>query len=168
MVDRKTQKDDYQKALTVFGQAVKEFHKGDLEKAAELFRTVIEKHASEPEVVDRARAYLAIAQKRQKKENVQLKTFEDYSLYGVIRLNQGEYDVAIKALEKALDFKTDDGRIYYLLADALMLKGDTDAALDALKKAIQKDKIYSTLAQNETDFQRVWDDKKFKLIIRIV
>jgi hypothetical protein len=45
--------------------------------------------------------------------------------------------------------------------------GRADEAMECLKKAFQKDKFYRTLAQNEIDFEPLWDDKKFKLITRL-
>ena len=167
MTEQRAKKDEYQKVLAAFGQAVKEFHKGDFEQAAGHLEAFMEKHPSEPEVVDRARMYLSIARKRLKKETVPLKGFEDCCHYGVIRLNQGDYDGALKLLEKALEFKEKEGLVYYLLADVHCRMGQTDPGLDYLKKAIQKDKVFSTLAQNEPDFEPLWDDKKFKLITRL-
>ena len=167
MSEQRAKKDEYQKVLAAFGQAVKELHKGDFEKAAELFEAFIEKHSSEPEVVDRARMYLAIARKKLKKESPSLKGFEDYCHYGIIKINQADYSGAVKLLEKALEYKEKEGLIYYLLADAHCLMGQAEEGLDYLKKAVQKDKVFSTLAQNEPDFEPLWDDKKFKLITRL-
>jgi tetratricopeptide (TPR) repeat protein len=166
--EQKTRKDDYQKALAAYGQAVKDFHKGDYDKAAESLGTFIDKYPAERELVDRARVYLAISKKRPKKETVTLKTFNDYYQYGVYKINMGEPENALKILEKALEFKEDEGRIFYLMAAAYSRLGQTDACLEHLKKAIQKDKFFSTLAQNESDFEPLWEDKKFKLITRLV
>jgi len=165
--EQRAKKDEYQKVLAAFGQALKEFHKGDFDKAAEHLEAFLEKYPSEPEVVDRARIYLAIARKRLKKENPALKGFEDYCHYGIIKINQADYDGAVKFLQKALEFKEKEGLVYYLLADVHCLMGQPEAGLDYLKKAIQKDKVFSTLAQNEPDFEPFWDDKKFKLITRL-
>jgi hypothetical protein len=66
-----------------------------------------------------------------------------------------------------LDFKENEGLIHYLQADVHSLMGEADATLDFLKKAIQKDKTYATLAQNEPDFEPLWEDKKFKLITKL-
>jgi len=46
--------------------------------------------------------------------------------------------------------------------------GQADSALELLKKAVQKDKNFSVLAQNEPDFESLWEDKKFKLITKLV
>jgi hypothetical protein len=45
--------------------------------------------------------------------------------------------------------------------------GEAETALDLLKKAVQKDKTYAVLAQNEPDFEPLWEDKKFKLITKL-
>jgi tetratricopeptide (TPR) repeat protein len=167
VTEQRTKKDEYQKVLAAFGQAMKEFRKGDLEKAADLLQAFLEKYPSEREVIDRARTYFAIAKKRPKKETISLKGFDDYYHHGVVKINQGDYEGAVKLLQKALEFKEREGLVYYLLADVHCLMGQAEPGLDYLKKAIQKDKLFSTLAQNEPDFEPLWDDKKFKLIARL-
>ena len=166
MSELRSKKDEYQKALAAFGQAMKEFHKGALDKAATALVAFIEKYPEERELVDRAQIYLAIAQKRPKKETVHLKTLEDHYNYGVYKVNSGDREGALKILEKALEFKTDEGKVHYLIADTLCLLGRLDESLEALKKAVQKDKLFGVLAQNEADFEPLWEDKKFKLVTR--
>jgi len=163
----RSKKDEYQKALAAFGQAVKEFRKGDFDKAAESFQGFIEKFPVEREIVDRAKAYLAIVQKRPKKEAAALKTFADHARAGVARINQRDLPGAVKVLEKALEFKENEGLVLYLLADAHVLMGETEASLDFLKKAVQKDRSFGVLAQNEPDFEPLWEDKKFLLVAKL-
>jgi len=167
--EEKAKKDDYQKALTAYGEAMKEFRKGKFAKASELLRAFIEKYPSERELVDRGRIYLEISseQEKEKKEAVQLKTFDDYYQYSIYKINKGDYEEALKLLEKALKMNPEEGKTYYLMAQALCLMGQTEASLENLKKAIQLDKFFRILAQNEVDFQPLWEDKKFKLITRM-
>lgn len=167
MTVNRAKKDEFQKALAVYNQAIKEFHKGEFEKSSELLKSFIEKYPAEREVVDRAQAYLSIAQKRLKKESVSLKSFDDYHRYAVVKINQGDYEGALKLLEKAQDFKENEGLVQFLMADVYCLSGQLETALDHLRKAIQKDKTLAVLAQNETDFTALWDDKKFKLLTRL-
>ena len=167
MREQRAKKDEYQKALATFGQAVKEFHKGEFDKAVESFKGFIEKFPADREIVDRARTYIAIAQKRPKKETAALKGFEDHYRQGLVKINQGDHAGAVKVLEKALEYKEKEGQVNYLLADAHCLMGQHDAALDFLRKAVQKDKHFAVLAQNEVDFEPVWEDKKFKLITKL-
>ena len=167
MKEEKTRKDAYEKALSSYGDAMKEFHKGKLDKAEEMLKTFLEKYDTEKELVDRAKIYLLMIQEKGKKETVSLKTFDDYLNYGVYKINSGAYEEALKLLEKALEMKEEEGRVLYLMADAHILMGKTEEAMECLKKAFQKDKFYRILAQNEIDFAPIWDDKKFKLISRL-
>jgi tetratricopeptide (TPR) repeat protein len=167
VTEQRLKKDEYQKVLAAFGQAMKEFHKGDFEKAVELLRSFIEKYPSEREIIDRARVYLALSDKHPRRESVSPKTFDDYCRAGVAKINQADYAGAEKFLERALEFKQNEGLVHFLLADVGCLTGRQDDCLDQLKKAIQKDKIYAVMAQNESDFQVLWEDKKFKVLTRL-
>jgi len=163
----KIKKDDYQKALLAYNQAMKAYHKGEYEKASELLKDFLEKHSSEKELVDRVQIYIAISGARKEKEKVQLKTFGDYYEYSVYKINQGDYEEALKLLDKAYEMKPKEGKILYLMADTYCLMGQAEQCLEHLKKAIQLDKFFGILAQNEGDFEPLWEDKKFKLITRM-
>lgn len=163
----KIRKDDYEKALAAFTLAMKSFHKGDFEKAAESLTSFKEKFASEKELVDRAQVYLNICASRKKKETLQLKTFDDYYQSSIIKINQGDFEEALKLLAKAGEMKPKEGKIPYLMASTYCLMGESEHCLEFLRKAIHIDKFFSTLAQNERDFEPLWEDKKFKLITRM-
>ena len=85
-----------------------------------------------------------------------------------MKINQRDYEGALKLLEKALDFKKEEARIYYLMAIAYVQGSRLDDSLEALKKAIQKDKALAILAQNETDFEPLWEDKRFKVLVKLL
>jgi len=165
--EEKAKKDSYEKALSAYGEAMKEFHKDRMDKAQELLKSFLEKYDAEKELVDRAKIYLEIATEKGKKETVSLKTSDDYFHYSVYKMNTKDYEGALKLLQKALEMKEDEGKAYYLMANVYVLMGNTEEALEQLKKAFQKDKFYRILAQNESDFEPLWDDKKFKLITRM-
>lgn len=163
----KAKKDKFQKALTAYGQAVKSFHKGNFQKAAEMLQSFLEKEDTENELCDRARMYLRICQSHLKKETVSLKTFDDHYNYGILKINQGDYEDAVPSLAKACELKPGEGKAAYMLATAYGRMNKIEESLDFLKKAIQRDKIFAVLAQNETDFEPIKEDKKFKLITRM-
>jgi tetratricopeptide (TPR) repeat protein len=165
--EEKIKKDAYDKALAAYGEAMKEFHKGKFERAQELLKGFADKFDTEKELVDRAKMYLQIIKEKGKKDTVTLKTADDYFYYGIFKINEGAYDEALKLFEKALEMKEDEGRFYYLMADAYILQGKTEEALEFLRKAFTKDKVFKILAQNETDFSTLWEDKKFKLLSRL-
>jgi len=168
--DEKTKKDEYQKALSAYAEAIKDFRRQKYDKAAESLRGFIEKHPAERELTDRAKMYLAISEEKllEPKETVSLKTSNDYYQYGIFKTNAGEFEEAQKLLEKAQKMSPDEGRVHFALADLFCLMGQNETALEHLKRAIQIDKFFRILAQNESDFEPLWEDKKFKLITRIV
>src|SRR4030066_1606199 len=145
--EEKTKKDAFEKALAAYGEAMKEFHKGRFDKAQELLKLFLEKFDTEKELVDRAKVYLQMTQEKGKKEAVSLKTMDDYVYYSIYKTNSGAHEEALKLLEKALEMKEEEGRVYYLMADANILMGKPDEAMECLKKAFQKDKFYRTMAQ---------------------
>jgi tetratricopeptide (TPR) repeat protein len=163
----KSKKNTYEKILEAYGQAMKAFRKGDFAKAKELFADFIEKYESEKEIVDRIRIYLALCENRQKKEIVSLKTFEDYYEYAVYKQNQNDYDQTIKLLEKAKELNPKVGKVPYLMALTYCLIKENDKCLESLKDAVHIDKFFGILAQNESGFEPLWEDKKFKVITKM-
>jgi tetratricopeptide (TPR) repeat protein len=163
----KLKKDIYEKMLDAYGQAIKAFRKGDCARAKELFKAFLEKHNTEKELVDRAQIYLALCENRETKDPISLTTFQDYYEYAVYKHNQGEHDQALKLLEKAKTKKPKEGKVPYLMALTYSLLGESEKCLENLKEAIHKDKFFGILAQNESGFEPLWSDKKFKIITKV-
>jgi tetratricopeptide (TPR) repeat protein len=168
MAMKDEKKDEYQKALASYGEAVKAFRQSKFDKAEEQFTSFMEKYGSERELVDRAKTYLKILKERVGKpqERLTAKSDEDYYLFGVYKMNMGDYEGALKMLEKAREAKPKDARVFYLLAQLACLTSDQETCLEHLKKAVQIDKFYSILAQNEAEFDPIREDKRFKIITR--
>ena len=119
------------------------------------------------EFVDRAKIYLTICEARQENKKITLKTFDDFHQFGVYKLNQGDHEEALKALNEAHEKKPKDGKIAYLLADVYCRMGKTDECFEYLKEAIKQDRFFGILAQNEIDFDELKKDKKFNLITKM-
>ena len=162
----KAKKDDYQKALATYSQAMKSFRKKE-DKACELLKDFVAKYSSEKELVDRAQIYLIICEGRKQKAKVSLKAFEDYYQYGIYKMNQGEYEEALKLFQKAQDKEPKEGKVPYLMATIYCLTGKQEECLDSLKKAVHLDKFFKILANNESNFTDIKEDKRFKLITKL-
>lgn len=163
----KLKKDAYEKALAAYSQAIKFFRKGDYARAKEQLGAFCEKYPEEKELVDRAKTYISISENRLDKESIQMKTFEDYYQYGVYRMNQEDYEQALKLLMKAREKHPKDGKVPYLISLVYCQMGNIEKCLETLKDAVHLDKFFGILAQNETGFESVWEDKKFKVITKL-
>ncbi len=161
-------KDEYQKALSAYGEAVKAFRQGKHDRAEELLTAFMEKYPAERELLDRAKVYLKIIRERIGKtgERLTAKTDEDYFLFGVYKMNMGDTEGAAKMLEKAKEARPKDARTHYLLAVLACGTGDLDGSLEHLKKAVQLDSYYAILAQNEMDFEPLREDKRFRAVVQ--
>ncbi len=159
--------DSYEQAMSSFGEAIKAFRKGNCEKAVESFKALIEKHASEKELVDRARTYIKICQKIKNKETIPPKTFDDFCENGVFLMNQGRYEEALKLFKKAIEKDPDQAKILYFMAVVYQSMGESDQSFEFLKKSIQKDKYFKILAQNDSDFEALREDKKFRILTKL-
>ena len=110
--EKETKKiDSYEKAILSFGEAVSAYREGNYEKAVKAFEALIEKHASEKELVDRARSYIKICEIITKKEALPSKTFDDLVESGVFLMNLGKYEEALKLFDKAIEKSPD--QTYY-------------------------------------------------------
>jgi len=161
---KQTSKNDYEKALSSFGSAMKYFHKDDLDKAKQSLKDFVKSHSEEKELLDRAKIYLAIIKQRETKDSMPLKSFEDYYQQGIFRLNQGRYEEAIDFFQEANKKKPNQGKVYYGIANAFCLMGEKDKCMANLRKAVSLDKFYAILAQNEADFSEFMEDEEFSSI----
>lgn len=155
---------DYQKAWLSFDKAMKYFHKGDFDKAKQLLEDFIKTHHQEKEFLDRAKIYLNIIQEREEKDSIPLNSFEDYYQYGIFRLNQGRFGEALDLFKKANKKKANQAKTYYAMANAYCLMDEKDKCIMNLRKAVELDKFYGILAQNEPDFDVFREDEEFNRI----
>jgi len=163
----KMQHDDYEKALNEYMQAVKNFRKKDYPKACEQLKNFINKYSDERELCSRADIYLKICEGHLDERTEILKDFEDYFLHAVYQLNAGELEDALDLAKKAEKKDPKQGKLHYLTASILLKMDKTEEALESLKKAVQIDKFFKIMARNETDFEKLWQDKKFKVITKL-
>jgi len=166
-VSESNKKRDYEKALSLYNQGIKEFRKEDYDKALSSFESLLEKYPEEHELIDRAKVYMSICKRGKKQEVISPKNISDFLFFAQMKINQSDFDGAIKLLEKALELKREEARVYYLMATAYVQNGQKEEGLEALKKAIQKDKTVAIIAQNEPDFEPIWVDKRFKVLVKL-
>lgn len=159
-----TTKSRYQEALNAYTKAVQTLHKGQFEESAKLFSVLLDKYATEIELADRARLYIAIcAEKKNKTKRIQ-KSYEDFVTQGTYLMDEGLFAEAMKIFAKAAQMEPKRASAPYLSAINHLLAGDKKESLDSLKNAIELDGKYGVLAQNESDFEPIWEDEDFKAV----
>ncbi|HEY3443851.1 MAG TPA: hypothetical protein VGK29_24060 [Paludibaculum sp.] len=133
----------------LFARAMKDFHRGDFQKAAALFQQA----ATGPllGVNESAQMYLRMCQQRVSQSTVELKTPEDYYNYAVGLINARKYREARESLETAVSAGPQP-HFCYALALVEGHLGSMDVAASHLRHAIQMDPALRGLARSDPDF----------------
>lgn len=80
----------------------------------------------------------------------------------------GRIDLAIKALERALEVEPSEALIHYNLACYLSLAGNKPRALSHLSQALAIDPDYRMLTHDESDFDSIRSDPEFVALTSII
>jgi tetratricopeptide (TPR) repeat protein len=155
----------HEKALKEFERGIHLLQKQNYADARTHFQTVVENHAQEKELLDRARIYARICTDLSERREPQPRKPEDYFYYGVIKANEADYDGAVRLLEKALQANPKDEKTHYVLASTLALKGERREALEHLRQAIGLNATNRIYARNDPDFEPLRDDESYQNLI---
>ncbi|HJO03069.1 MAG TPA: hypothetical protein QGG47_03745 [Acidobacteriota bacterium] len=140
------------KALKKFEMGVKRYNDGAFGKALESFQAVVALNPPDSVLMARTRQYLAGLERRARSSDFSPQDADDHYLFGVVSLNAGDPATALEAFALALDQAPGDDRILYCQAAALAQKGDADAAINALRAAVDINDANRVYAQNDPDF----------------
>jgi tetratricopeptide (TPR) repeat protein len=153
-------------ALDLFEKAVKAVGKRDYEKGKEVLETLVESHPDEREILERARAYLALCDRAlETKPHFRPKTFEELLNYGVYLHNRGEFQEALKILQQAAEIHPKNEHVLYCVAATASRSGDAAVAMKALRSAIAANPASRAQARSDSDFDPVREDAEFLELI---
>jgi len=153
----------YQQALDLFERAVKALGRKDFERAKALLDTLLEEHADQQELLERARAYRARCARPRRQSRP--RTFEELLNYGVVLHNQGDFAQAVKYLSQAVELQPRSESALYCLAAAQARAGDTVAALRALRSAINANPASRAQARHDADFEPLRGAVEFRTLV---
>ena len=134
--------------LDLFERALKALHSSKLSQAADGFQRVM-READQPDLINRARRYLAIVEDRlQVDRTVEA---DDPYLQAVYERNQGNFDRAL-TIASAGGRRSKDARFAYLVSSIYVARGEFDAAADHLRTAIELEPMSRVHAVNDAEF----------------
>ena len=155
----------YHKALQDFSTAIELLHKQEYEQAREQFRVLEASNSDEPTLVDRARTYALICDQRLAPPADSPKTADDFYYRAVLLANDGDYDDALPLFERALVDLPDSPKVLYARASTWALKGNAEAAVADLRRAISAEPQVRFQASNDPDFEPIREEPAFIDII---
>ena len=149
------------KALKTFEAGVKKLLDGKNSEAAKDFQALLDDPPTDLGLVQRARQYLSAAISIKTMEP-NLTTAEDMYNHGVVLLNDGDIEGALKILGAAAKQAPTDDRIMYVRALALGISGDEEAATEQLQAAIKANETNRVYAHNDPDFAPLHGNPRFQ------
>jgi tetratricopeptide (TPR) repeat protein len=155
----------YKAALEEFGKAVELLQKGSFKEARDRFQTIEKENTDEPSLADRSRTYAKICEQKLAPAPESPQDGEGLYLLGVMSSNNGQYDEALDLLERALQQMPDSPKVLYARASTWSLKGNAEAAVAELRRAISVDPRVRFQATNDPDFEPIREEPAFIDII---
>jgi tetratricopeptide (TPR) repeat protein len=155
----------YRQAVELFEKAVKAFGKKDFTRARGHLEHLLESHGEQADLVERARSYLAMCDRADGRKPPRPRTFEELLNYGVVLHNRSEFSQAVKYLRQAVDKHPRNEHALYCLAAAQARAGETEAAVKALRSAIQANPASRCQARQDSDFEALRNLEGFVALV---
>jgi len=149
--------------LTAFEAAIRLFHARRFAEAKAGFQQAA--NGVERDIAQRAQLHIAMCDRRLQQKPVSFGNAEECYNYGVALLNARSAGEACMHLEKALAIAPGSEHIHYALAAAQALRGDVNAALDNLRRAIELEPRNRQLARQDADFAALANLAAFRALL---
>lgn len=153
----------YQQAVELFERAVKALGKKDFDRARTLLDELLEVHADQSDLLERARTYRALCERPRRAARP--RTFEELLNYGVVLHNRGDYGQAVRHFLQALEIQPRNEGALYCLAAAQARAGDAAAAIKALRSAIHANPSSRAQARRDADFEPLRSATEFQALV---
>lgn len=140
----------YYEAIAAYETGVRALQRHDFTGAAEHFRTVLQRHPDERELVERATLYLRVCE-RETANRAGPRTPGERVYAATVALNSGNPEAALTHLRQALADDPENDHANYIMAVALSDRGLVDDAVAHLRRAITLNPENRSLARQDPD-----------------
>lgn len=151
----------FYEALAVYETGVRALQRHDFEAAADSLRGVIQRYPGERELVERAKLYLQVCERETARRPSGPQTPSEWVYAATVALNAGDVEGALGHLNRALEKAPDSDHAHYIMAVALVDKGDTPLALVHLRQAVSLNPDNRSVALQDPDLRVLHELESF-------
>ena len=157
--------EQYLVAIHLYEQALEALRAGRFQKAATNLRQIIDEFPEEPELHERCQLYLKVCKRGSEPQAPQPRTLKEHVYAATLALNAGAEDEALRHLTAAGEQDPANDHVHYMLAVARALRGETNASVEHLRRAIELNPDNRLLAIQEPDFDPLRSEKVFQNVV---
>ena len=152
-------------AVELFEKGFRSLQQRRFQEAAQLFNSVVVQYPDEKELIERTRVYLAVCARQAAPPDATPKTFEERVYAATLSVNRGAYDEGLSLLTSLEREQPEHDHVQYLLAVVRAQRGEAEAALAHLQKAIDLRPSLRLQAGTDTDLEPLHDSQAFNALL---
>ena len=152
-------------AMEVFEKGFRALQQRQYAKAAELFNQVLTAYPEEKELHERVRVYLAVCARQTAPADATPKGFDERVYEATLSVNRGAFAEGLTLLTALEREQPEHDHIQYMLAVVRTQRGEPEAALIHLEKAIRLKPSLRLLAGQDLDLEPLHDDPAFEALL---
>jgi Tfp pilus assembly protein PilF len=154
----------YPAAVGTYERGIAALQRRDYQSAADSFRDLMARFPEERELQERAQVYLRVCE-RELAAAAAPRTNEERLVAATVALNAGEYARTLNMLDEVLRDDPRSDLAEYMAAVVYCAKGDLDAAIVRLRRAIELNPENRNLARQDNDLEPLHDLDAFRQML---
>jgi tetratricopeptide (TPR) repeat protein len=152
-------------ALTAFQQAMEALQQKQYRAAAERFRALLTRFPEEGALLDRSRVYLGLAERELNVQKANPRTIEERVTAATAALNTDQDAEAERLVRSVLADEPQHDLALYLMAAVEARRGDQEAAISFLSRAIGISAEVRAQARYDSDFESLRPSERFRQLV---
>jgi tetratricopeptide (TPR) repeat protein len=152
-------------AVASFQKAMEALQLKQYRAAADYFRALLGRFPTERALLDRSRSYLEFAERELNRNGARPRTIEERITAATAALNTDQDDEAERLVRSVLNDDPQHDLALYLMAAVEARRGDQDAALTFLTRAIGISPEIRAQARYDSDFESLRRAERFQQLI---
>lgn len=157
-------KSTYPEAVAAYERGIAALQRRDYQSAAESFRDLMTRFPDERELQERAQVYLRVCE-RELAAAAAPRTTEERLVAATVALNAGDHVRTLALLDEVLHEDPKSDLAEYMAAVVYCAKGDPEAAIGRLRRAIELNPENRNLARQDGDLDALQDNETFRRLL---
>jgi Tfp pilus assembly protein PilF len=159
-------KSTYPDAVSAYERGIAALQRRDYQAAADAFRDLMARFPDERELQERAQVYLRVCE-RELAAAAAPRTTEERLVAATVALNAGDHARTLGLLDEVLRDDPKSDLAEYMAAVVYCGKGEPDAAIKRLRRAIDLNPENRNLARQDSDLDSLHGLEAFKVLVEV-